>query len=275
MALTLAKTRSGVIGDLAYWLGTAIFDSTYVVGGESFTAANAGLSDIYPAASSFKIRGGGVATAVYDDANAKIKLFTEVIGPTLASDGETAATGLIQDDDNAATTGVIVYAVVDSDPGIVGAARGHFEFVSPTNVDGRAEWDATYKGQCMVIDNDAAATAGTAVRAIAAGAGLESTFAAALGAGGPLYVKLSGGGTGHANINFEDVYVKVAESTTASTPTLYFDEDAAEESERFMAVVVDNADETFPLYTVKGTFEVPVATDCSACIVDIFAVGTP
>jgi len=272
MALTLSKTRSGVVGDLAYWLGTATFDNAYAVGGESFTAANAGMSNILWA--STVLRGAGnQASAAWDDANSKIKLFAEVIGPTAAIDGETAVTGLIQDDDAAASTGVAVYAVVDSDPGIVGAARGHFEFVSPTNADGRGEWSATYKNQFFIKDNDDAATAGTAVRAVAAGAGLESTFGAALGANGPLYVKLAHGGV--ATTNFPDVYVAVTEATTGSTPTLYFDEDAAEESERLMAVVVDNTDETFPVLTVYGYEEVPVGTDCDLAVVDVFAVGIP
>jgi|TARA_R110000824_G_scaffold62793_6_gene165974 hypothetical protein len=47
MALTLAKVKSGVQGDLAYWIGTATWDSAYAVGGESLTAANVGMSVIY------------------------------------------------------------------------------------------------------------------------------------------------------------------------------------------------------------------------------------
>ena len=46
MALTIAKVRSGVQGDLAYWIGTITFDSSYASGGESFTPANVGLAAI-------------------------------------------------------------------------------------------------------------------------------------------------------------------------------------------------------------------------------------
>lgn len=34
------------MGDRGYWIGTATFDSSYATGGESFTAANAGLKAI-------------------------------------------------------------------------------------------------------------------------------------------------------------------------------------------------------------------------------------
>tara|TARA_R110002110_G_scaffold104833_3_gene264052 strand:- start:506 stop:826 length:321 start_codon:yes stop_codon:yes gene_type:complete len=47
LALTLTEIKSGVQGDLAYWIGSALWDTAYAVGGESFTAANAGLSEIY------------------------------------------------------------------------------------------------------------------------------------------------------------------------------------------------------------------------------------
>ncbi len=47
MALTLTEIKSGVQGDLAYWIGSALWDSAYATSGESFTAANAGLSEIY------------------------------------------------------------------------------------------------------------------------------------------------------------------------------------------------------------------------------------
>lgn len=272
MSLTLASVKTGVFGDLAYWLGTATFDSSYPKGGESLAASSLGMSDVLFLQPT--LRGGGrSARAQWDDANSKLQLFAEIAGLSAAVDGETDATGLIQDDDTAAATGVAVYAVVDNDPGIPGAARGHFEFVSPTDALGRGEWDATYKGQYVIQDQDAAATNGTAVRATAAGAGLESTFAAALGAGGPLYVPLSAGGTGHANINHEQVFAKITEATTAMAPQVYFDEDAAEESERLMAVMADNADETFVVYTIKSHGEVPELTNCAAAIVDIFAIG--
>lgn len=40
MALTISKTRSGVVGDLRYFAGTVTFDSSYPTGGEAITPAN-------------------------------------------------------------------------------------------------------------------------------------------------------------------------------------------------------------------------------------------
>lgn len=45
MGLTLSKTREGVIGDKAYWMGSVTFDAAYATGGESFTPADCGLDD--------------------------------------------------------------------------------------------------------------------------------------------------------------------------------------------------------------------------------------
>jgi hypothetical protein len=39
MALTIAKTASGVMGDKRYFLGTVAFDASYPTGGEAVTAA--------------------------------------------------------------------------------------------------------------------------------------------------------------------------------------------------------------------------------------------
>lgn len=40
MALTFAKTASGVMGDKRYYIGTVAFDNSYPTGGEAVTAAN-------------------------------------------------------------------------------------------------------------------------------------------------------------------------------------------------------------------------------------------
>jgi hypothetical protein len=233
------------------------------------------MSDILVCTVGLRNNGAGSARITWDDANSKLVLSAELVGPTVATDGETAATGLIQDEDLAATNGVLVYAHIDGNPGIAGAARGHLEFVSPTDADGRGEFDATYKGQYFIKDNDAAATNGYVVKPQAAGAGFRADFDLASPAGGgPIYVPLSAGGTGHANINYEKVFLAIADSDTATDPSIYFDEDAAEESERMLCVVVDNADETYPLYTVQGGMaEVPSGTDCSLVVADLFAIG--
>lgn len=43
MALTFTSQKEGVAGDLRYWSGTILFDSSYPTGGEAITAANFGF----------------------------------------------------------------------------------------------------------------------------------------------------------------------------------------------------------------------------------------
>lgn len=44
MALTVTKTRSGVIGDLRYFAGSVTFDSSYPTGGEAIAKSDFGFS---------------------------------------------------------------------------------------------------------------------------------------------------------------------------------------------------------------------------------------
>lgn len=155
---------------------------------------------------------------------------------TLGAEGGTG-TGMIQDDDTAATTGVAVYVVLDDEEFLPAYALGHLEFVSPTNAHGTC---TIFSGgpTLLLEDDDAAATNGVEVRAIAADGGLEATLT---GSGRSVLVPVSDG-----------QYIVIADSTTGSTPAVYFDEDAANTYERLMAVVVDNADETFELIDIQA-----------------------
>ena len=47
MALTFTETYSGVEGSLYKWYGSITFDSSYPTGGESITADDFGLTEIY------------------------------------------------------------------------------------------------------------------------------------------------------------------------------------------------------------------------------------
>ena len=154
---------------------------------------------------------------------------------------EASATGLIKDSDTAATDGVIVYVVVDDPSWSATYQLGHFEFVSPTNANGTCTI-GNGAATLNLFDDDAAASNGVAVRAVAAGAGLEATT----GASKDIIVVTSSG-----------KYVHVNHATTGSTPTVYFDEDAANTYERLQAVVVDNADEPYALLVDLASTENP------------------
>jgi hypothetical protein len=143
---------------------------------------------------------------------------------------EGSAAGLIKDSDTAATEGVQIYVVIDDVEFLPGYQLGHLEFVSPTNAHGTCTI-ANGAQTLLIEDDDSAATNGVEVRAIAASGGLEATLA---GTVGPCLVPLSDGN-----------YLSIADSTNGATPAVYFDEDAANTYERLRAVVVDNLDEPY------------------------------
>ena len=282
MALTVSLTGDYFrqVGNINEVTATIDFDSSYPTGGESLTAADLGLRTFLTGGVAIDPKSG--YTFEFDYTNAKVLVYRtatltpagSVAAPTftgtanvgtagIVQDDDTAATnghalyvvpvpqatpitlgteggtgtGTIQDDDTAATTGVALYVVLDDEEFLPTYALGHFEFVSPTNAHGTC---TIFNGgpTLLIEDDDSAATNGVAVRAIAADGGLEATLA---GSGRSVLVPVSDG-----------QYIVVADSTTGSTPAVYFDEDAANTYERLMAVVVDNADETFELVDIQA-----------------------
>ena len=242
------------------------FDSSYPVGGEALTPANLGFSDdadnlivLIPNVGDHRLE--------YDGANEKIKVRWNKLGMssvvhtvddndnaatvghalyvvpvptaspiTLVSEGGTGQ-GTVDHDANAATVGVAVYVVLDEEEFLPGYALGHLEFVSPTAAHGTCTIFSG--GPTLLLEHDAAAaTNGVVVRAIAADGGLEATLA---GSGRSVLVAVSSG-----------AYIAIADSTTGSTPTVYFDEDAANTYERLKAVMVDVTDETFELVNIQA-----------------------
>lgn len=269
MPFTLSRTRTGVIGDLAYWQGTATFDSSYAELGESFTASNAGMSDIYKLFAS--LRNPGNNQIYWDDTNSKLKLYATVYE---IDSGENAIIN-----HNATTAdGVAVYVHVDSNPGIAGAAIGHLEFVSPTNVDGFAVVGADATEYTLRIkDNDAAATNGFALRARPTGAGFQADMDLA-----PVVTKvyIPIAGADQTDVAVNDIHFGAALSvediaTSGTSVAVLFDEDGANAFERFEVNAADAADETADIVVPKPGLEVPSGTDCSKCVVDVFAIGRP
>lgn len=278
MALTIANLAWDLAGSRWRVAGTLAFDSSYPTGGESLTAANLGLRTIDDIV--VEPRSGYTFTYNHTDAlllayrTATLTPAGTVAAPTftgtanvgtsgIVNDDDTAATrghalyvvpvpqatpitlgteggtgtGTIQDDDTAATTGVAVYVVLDEEEFLPTYALGHFEFVSPTNTHGTC---TIFNGgpTLLLEDDDSAASNGVVIRAIAADGGLEATLA---GSGRSVLVPVSNG-----------KYIVIADSTTGAAPQVYFDEDAANTYERLMAVVVDNADETFELVDIQA-----------------------
>lgn len=97
MALTLSRTDSGVMGDLGYWMGTATFDAEYAAGGESFTAANAGLDAfVHVAITPDQLAATTAVVASFDDSANKIQLFeNNASGGTLDQKGQDDVSNLV------------------------------------------------------------------------------------------------------------------------------------------------------------------------------------
>ena len=263
--------------------------SSYATSGDTVTAANFGLSQIDDVAIMEQPAGYAVE---YDRTNLKFKFYRSgaftvtgtISTPTftgtanagtagIVNDADTAATlghplyvvrqntsnvltlvaegsatGQIKDSDTAATEGVAIYLVIDDTEYLPNFQLGHLEFVSPTTAHGTCTV-ATGLGTLLLEHDAAAATNGVAVRAIAASGGLEATIA---GSNGTALVPLSDG-----------QFLHIADSTTGSTPEIYFDEDAANTYERLRAVIVDNLDEPYKLAEVSPTLSRPGAFNSS------------
>lgn len=278
MGITLSLVRKHTKAGLRQNFFDATFDSSYVAGGEALTAASLGLR----VAQAVEVTPQSGYTFEYDYSNAKLQAWragapgtsTGVAGSVGYVDdndnaatvghalyvvrnggpnvstlvAESSATGLIIDSDTAATEGVQIYLVIDDPEFLPNFQLGHLEFVSPTNAHGSC---TVFNGgpTLLIEDDDDAATNGVEVRAIAASGGLEATIA---GSGGTALVPLSDG-----------QYLHIADSTTGSTPAVYFDEDAANTYDRLRAVVVDNANEPYKLAEVSSALDRPGAFSSS------------
>ena len=72
MSLTFTKTKEGVAGDLRYWAGTILLDSSYPTGGYAITATN------FLFGSTTYLLNVGESSGVvpeWDRTNSKIKMF--------------------------------------------------------------------------------------------------------------------------------------------------------------------------------------------------------
>lgn len=185
-----------------------------------------------------------VGASFYNDSTAILYL---KFGESLTVEASTSIT--YQDDDNAATTGVPLYVHVDQyDVNGDGYNVGHLEFVSPTNANGDARLKTGTNAFVPVRDNDNAAQSGKTISARAAGAGLEALMVGT----NPTLIQIFDG-TNLATPTGKWVYIQNPTSITAGGALLYFDEDATNDYEKIMGVIVDNTDETDLAYTFATT----------------------
>jgi len=204
-----------------------------------------------------------LGASIYNDST--VNLFLK-LGESLVAESSTSVT--FQDDNDAATTGVALYVVVDQvNPLGDGYNIGHLEFISPTNADGSARLKTGTNAFVPVRDNDNAASRGTAISAQAAGAGLESLMLGTNPTLIPIYDD-----TTYRTLTGKYLYIANPTSLTAGGALLYFDEDATNDYEKIMGVIVDNADETALAYQFSATAS---STDFTARLVPNDLYETP
>ena len=221
----------------------AIYSTIYIDNSNNIGSASFGVGKV-------NITGN---TAIGGSTTARAKNFVESVGDcgailisdlyaqnyadlvvNLSPPAETSSSITITDSDNDNVDGVLVYVVIDQSTAT--HHFGHFEFVSPTNVNGMGtikNGGATF----VVKDDDAAAANGTVLTVLAAEGGFQSDMTGAL----PCYVQ-----TG-----VKDKFFKII-NAAASAPSVYFDEDAANTYARFLAEMVDNANETVLAYNFQS-----------------------
>lgn len=244
---------AGVSEEVKVLQRTVTFDNSYAAGGEPITAAMFGLTEILE---------------VWVTQPENYEVWFDKAAATLQVNGSGGIGGAgiwtISDNDSAATNGVAVYAHAESAGGSSQADIGHLEFVSPTDADGR---DTSGVISIVVNDDDAAATAGAAVFAAPAGAGLYANV------GKDIKIPLTDG-------EFFQITHDADPASNQTAVQLYFDEDGTLGS-RFQVVAVDNADETFLFDTTldwrggspSGNQEIGGATDLSSLAVRLMVIG--
>lgn len=239
MALTVAVTEPGVMGNKRTTRGTIAFDSSYPTGGESLTAANIGLNTIDEI--TFQDKSG--YSFEYDYTNALVLVYSGVAIPT--------RTGIVDDSDTAATAGADLQIAISDhvanaiEENAMNGLIGRFEAINAgnasihTNQVGTAV--AATNPTFSVWDNDNAETE-TAVMA-------------------DVYVAKDGGGFFAVTLSVLDAYVPLSNgefikvaydadpATNQNAVQVYYDDNATNANERLMAVVVDNLDETFAVAT--------------------------
>ena len=170
------------------------------------------------------------------------------------------------DDDSAASNGVAVYAHIDE---VVedGSAIGHLEFVSPTNAD--TEVDTAAAGATVqVIDDDAAASAGTAIYFDEDGTdGSRLMFVSPEDR--DVYIPLSNG-----------EYIHITDNNDAASTgvQVYIDEDAAADDDKFLFVSPTDVDGTDTVtgsqtQSVSAAAGVEAANDVDVGEVNFVAFG--
>lgn len=249
MGLTVEQLHAAEklsVGGLFLKLFRVDFDSAYVADGEALTAATLGFDDL---ATDLIVKVEPKAGYTFEYVASAEKLKAYAPGAL----GVTKQRLKIDDNDNAASVGVAVYAHVDE---VIeqGTLLGHLECVCAGNADSYVRLGVGGP-KLMIQDDDGAASGGLQVYCDE-DATLGSRLIADFDRPGDvsMFVMASNG-----------QYVRITDVDTPGTPgvAVYFDDDGATDYDRFSFVSPTNADGSEALYGA-GAGEVPDGCDLSA-----------
>lgn len=256
MALTVTYGDRQRLGSQFAIPFTATFDSSYLTGGETLTAALFGLDrfeNIVAEDSEGYTYDLDVATG---GATATLKAYqSSSISPESIK---------LTDDDTAASNGVALY--LHTKDGV----HGWLEFVSPTNADGTGLL-ASGGSSFTVFDSDAAATDGVAVYYDQDATNTDERLMAVTQFNQNIYVPVGG-----------NQFIKIKDNDTAASDgvQVYFDENGTNAYDRLLFVSGSNTDGTAttddeyrPLAPISALVEVTSGTDLSAITINGIAYG--
>ncbi len=239
MALTVAITEPGVSGNKRTTRGTIAFDSSYPTGGESLTPGSVGLVKIDEI--SLQPKSGYIFE--YDYTNNLVIVYSGTVLP--------ATTGIIDDDNSAASNGADLQIAISHDVDVPNEADyvwGRFEAINGGNADVHTNQVGTAVSATnptySVWDNDDAETetaAMTDVYAAPAGAGFYAVTLSVTDVRVPL-----------SNGEFLLIQYDADPNANQTALQVYYDHDATNANERMLIVAADNLDETFTVDTVQS-----------------------
>jgi len=232
-------------------LAQLLFDSSYATGGEAITVP---MGTVF---AGFVGREDGY-TFEYDASAKKIKVY----------EGAPSRSGIINDDDSAATNGAdLQIAVADHTADVVeenawNGMIGRFEAINGGNADVHTNQFGTAVAATnptfSVWDNDNAETETSVMADVYVAPGGGGLYAVTK-TGLDTYVPLSNG-------EFLKITYDADPASNQSAVQVYYDHDATNAHERLLAVVADNLDETLTValdLSMRSGIEVPNGIDLS------------
>lgn len=250
MALTLSTDTPLIRGIQKVWEGTVTFDSSLASGGESFTPADIGFVVFDRVDVAF----AGGYSFVWDSSTEKIVPYE--VGPAASN------TGVVADDDDAATNGVAVYVV----PVGGTAPSAYLESTAAGNAD---YLYAIGNGGPTVTVNDSDSPGGVQLYFDEDATNADSRFLCVSPTGADLFITASDGSV---------IRVKHDASAASNGVAVYGDDDASNNYERLLFVSPTDADGSYTTDDTVGAgrggmVPVPASTDLSSVTANVTVYG--